>query len=163
MVSIFETKKERMKGGTIGMRISRKGAKDNRTRLVWSKYFKYTAGEKEYYFKQKAYATYSDGLIDWETIKKQTYKNAIKRGNECIEVSLEENLLKVPVEFIVSMFSQEYGMPEGQIKRFITMATRAIRQIKRHSTMGSVAEYRIFKRMLEYQINLIKKVKQHEV
>lgn len=145
------------------MKLSRKGAKDNRTKLVWSKYFNYIVQDKEYYFKQKAYATYCDGWINSETIKKQTYKNALKRGNDCLEVLLKENIIGVPGEFLESIFSRHYGISKSQANNYIDIAARAIIQIKRYSTMGITAEYRIFIRILEYHVKLAKKVKQNEM
>lgn len=72
------------------MKWSRKGAKDNRLKLAWSKYYKYTYKDKDYYFKEKAYVTYNDGFTKIEPIKKETYRNAQNRKKNCYEIRAED-------------------------------------------------------------------------
>ena len=139
------------------MRWSRKGAKDNSIRLVWSKYFKYTVENQEYFFKEKAYSTYNDAWIKSETIKEQTYKNAIKRGNECIEIDVEEDVLVSSKEHLTIIFAERYKLPKNQIRKCIYKANIAIEQIRKHSTMNAAIEYKIFKGILECYIDLSKK------
>jgi len=139
------------------MKWSKKGAKDNRTKLIWSKYFKYVVEKKEYYFKQKAYTTYCDGWIASETIKEQTYKNAIKRGNECIEILVEEDMSVASIEYLIIIFSEIYNISKNQAEKSIYKANAAIKQIKKHSEVSAATEYRIFKRILDYHISSIQK------
>lgn len=154
MGHIFENEKG---GGRRIMKWSSKGAKDNTIRLAWSKYYKYVVENEEYYFKQKAYTTYCDGWITSERIKKQTYKNAIKRGNGCIEISLEKQLSEASVEYLTLIYSEKYSLSKDQMKKIILKATETIENIKKSSTMGTTAEYKIFIRIVENNSNKIKK------
>lgn len=136
------------------MRFSRKGAKDNRARLVWSKYFNYKLENKDYYFKQKAYATHCDGWTEHETIKEQTYKNAIKRGNECKEIIVEEDILAASLSALALIFDQEYAIGETEIKGSILKAKEIVEGIKRHSEISKETQYRIFRRVLDIHARL---------
>lgn len=137
------------------MKFSRRGAKDNRKRLVWSKYFKYILEGKGYYIKQKAYATYCDGWIDTEMITKETYEKAVKRGNECKEIIVEKDILGVSEWCLAMIFSERYSMNEGDIRKLVYRSKEDIKKIKKHSTTSADTEYRMFKRVLERHISLV--------
>lgn len=137
------------------MKWSRKGAKDNTTKLVWSKYFKYVVEGKRYFFKQKAYTTYSDGWINSEIIKEQTYKNAIKRGNECIEILVEEDMSLAVAEYLIIIFSDIYNISKNQVEEFVLKANETIKKIKQDSEVSAATEYKIFKKVLDYHASLI--------
>lgn len=134
---------------SIKMKWSRKGAKDNTTKLAWSKYFKYVVEGKEYFFKQKAYTTYSDGWINSEIIKEQTYKKAIKRGNECIEILVEEDMSLAVAEYLIIIFSDIYNISKNQTEKAILKANKTIEKIKQDSEVSAATEYKIFKKVLD--------------
>lgn len=138
------------------MKWSRKGAKDNRLRLVWSKYYKYLLDDKEYFFKEKAYTTHNDGFIDIEPIKNQTYRNAIKRGNNCKEIVVEENIMAAPLDALTLILVEKYQVSESNVKESIIKTKEIIEKIKEDSTMSAAVEYKMFRKVLGYHIEQIK-------
>ena len=138
------------------MRFSQKGSRDNRIKLVWSKYFNYRLEGKDYYLKQKAYMAHHDGWTEHETIKKQTYINATKRGNECIEVIVEKDIMAASLNALGLIFSEEYGICDVDAREAILKSKAAIERIREDSKTSAATEYRIFKKILDCHIKLTK-------
>lgn len=136
------------------MKFSKRGAKDNRTKLVWSKYFNYKLENKDYYFKQKAYATHCDGWTEHEAITKQTYTNAIKRGNQCTEIIVEKDIMAASLNALALIFSKKYGVCEDEARESILKARAAIQKIREGSIISANTEYRIFKKVLKLHMNI---------
>lgn len=126
------------------MNWSRKGARDNTLKLVWTKYYKYLIGDTEYYFKQKAYATYCDGWIDSEKITKRTYNNALKKGKECIEVILHKDMEIAEVEHLIIIFSEILDIPRADVQRYIKKVMEAIKFINNEYPITNIQAYTMF-------------------
>lgn len=138
------------------MKWTKKGSKDNTSRVAWSKYLKFIVENEEYYFKQKAYATYCDGWIETQEIKKETYKSAVKRNKDCKEVILEKEISEASTDCITLIFSQKYQVSEDKVRNSIIKASAAVKQIKEHSAISEDTEYKLFKRILELHLDSIK-------
>lgn len=145
-----------MKGEKRLIKTTRKGAKDNRIKLVWSKYYKYLIDDKEYYIKEKAYATYCDGWIDSEKITKQTYRRAIKRKNECIEIDIRKDNKEISTSAIVLIFKEKYEIEEKIIIDLMIRAKKRIERIKKDSKISKEVENKLLIKMLEDFIILTK-------
>ncbi len=141
------------------MTFSRKGMKDGRFRLRWSKYYKYIVDDETFYFKQKAYTNYCDGYTTWETIVEKTYINAIKnRGYKANVVDVNKNITEASTAGLVLIFSEIYGIEENEMRVIIYKAQKCIKYIKANTnSLGHRVEYRIFKKILEYQIKELQK------
>ena len=138
------------------MRFSQRGSRDNRIKLVWSKYFNYKLEGKNYYLKQKAYMAHHDGWTEHEIITGQTYKNAIKRGSECIEVIVEKDIMSASLNALGLIFSKQYEVSEEDARGAILKSKAAIKKIREDSKTSAAVEYKIFKRVLDCHINLSK-------
>lgn len=138
------------------MRFSQKGAKSNRKRLVRTRYFKYILEDKEYFFKEKTYLTHHDGWIETETIKKQTYINNLRKGKECIEVIVKEEIMSASLNCLGAIYSEKYGVSESYARESILKAKAIIEKIKEDSTMGISTEYELFKRIINCHMDSIK-------
>lgn len=156
MVHVFETEKERMKGGSRVLRVTRKGAKDSRIKLVWSKYYKYLLDDEEYFIKEKAYATYCDAWIDIEKITRQTYKRAIKRRNECIEIDIRKDIEKTPIHSLALIFKEKYHIGEDKAIDLIIKTRKRIEKLKEDSQISKEVEYVLFIKMIEACIDFTK-------
>ena len=138
------------------MRFSQKGAKSNRKRLIRSRYFKYLIENKEYFIKEKAYATHHDAWIDSQMVKKQTYNNAIKRGNECKEIDVKEEIMTTSLNHLSMICEQEHEIREDDAYNLIARTKKVIEKIKEDSQMSAKAEYMMFKKILNKHIKQIK-------
>lgn len=135
------------------MRWTRRGAKDNTLKLVWTKYYKYLVEGEEYYFKQKAYATYCDGWIDSERITKRTYMDAAKKNKTCIEVRLQEDIDLAETEHLTSIFSTRTGISKDKIQGHIKTIMAAIKLTKKNFSLTKSDTYTMFMLMLDHYIN----------
>lgn len=145
------------------MRFSQRGSRDNRIKLVWSKYFNYKLEGKDYYFKQKAYTTHHDGWTEHETITERTYKNAIKRGDQCTEVIVEKDIMAASLDALALIFSEEYGICEDDARGSILKSKAAIEKIREDSKTSAAVEYKIFKKVLELHLEMDQENLQYEV
>lgn len=136
------------------MKWSRKGAKDNRLKLAWSKYYKYVFQNQDYYFKEKAYTTYCDGLIKIESIKKETYRNAIKRKKDCYEIIVEKDISSVDSEALAIILNKKYQVPIGDLKGALGKARDYLKAIKANQIINENEEYKLFMEKLKEELQL---------
>ena len=137
------------------IKFSRAGAKDNRARLRWVKYFKYIIEGQEYYTKQKAYLTYCDGWIDEELIVKETYERAIKRGkHECKSIIVEDNILKISARALSLIYSEKYQISFSEAHKSVYRAREALLMVIKHCDISSSTEYRIFNKVFNYHLSI---------
>lgn len=134
------------------MIVSSKGAKDNTLKLIWTKYYKYSFDNKDYYFKQKAYTTYSDGFIKTEQIKKETYRNAVKRKNKCYEVRLEDKAIETEIDILASIFHTRYQIAEIDIKNIIINVNQEIKKLKEKVIINNNIENTMFLKKIQDEI-----------
>ncbi len=133
---------------------SRKGAKDNRLKLAWSKYYKYVFENQDYYFKQKAYTTYCDGFTKTETIKKETYKNAVRRKKDCYEIRVEKDISSVDLDALATMLNKKYQVPIGDLRGALVKARDYLKLIKANQIINENEEYKLFMKKLEEELQL---------
>ncbi|CAK7002514.1 MAG: hypothetical protein TIS_00117 [Tissierella sp.] len=133
---------------------SRKGAKDSRFKLSWSKYYKYVFENKDYYFKEKAYTNYCDGIIKIESIKKETYRNAIKRKKNCYEIIVEKDILSADSEALAIILDEKYQISKGDLIGPVKKVKNFIKEIKENSIINADDEYRIFMKKLKEELQL---------
>lgn len=142
----------------MGLRWSKKGAKDNTKTLAWSKYIKYILEGEEYYIKQKAYITYCDGWIDETFIVKSTYENAVKRGkHECEEIVIEKDILAVSMESLILIYGEKYKVKTGDAVKPVYKAKETIELIRKYFDVNLSTEYRIFNKVFNYHIKTLEK------
>lgn len=137
------------------IKFSRAGAKDNRARLRWVKYFKYIIEGQEYYIKEKAYTTYCDGWINEELIVKETYERAVKRGkHKCKEIIIEENILAVSMRSLALIYSEIYKANITDANKSVYKAKEALLLVIKHCDISSSTEYRIFNKVFNYHLSI---------
>ncbi len=137
------------------IKFSRAGAKDNRARLRWVKYFKYIIEGQEYYTKQKAYLTYCDGWIDEDLIVKETYDRAVKRGKqECRSIIVEDNILEISIQALPLIYSEKYQISYTAANKSVYKAREALLLVIKHCDISSSTEYRIFNKVFNYHLSI---------
>lgn len=136
-------------------KFSKAGAKDNRARLRWVKYFKYILEGQEYYIKEKAYTTYCDGWTDEELIVKETYERAVKRGKqECKCIIVEDNILKISARALSLIYSEKYQISYSEVYKSVYKAREALLLVRKHCDINSSTEYRIFNKVFNYHLSI---------
>lgn len=137
------------------IKFSRAGAKDNRAKLRWVKYFKYILENQEYCIKEKAYTTYCDGWIDEELIVKETYDRAVKRGkHECRSIIVEDNILKISSRALSLIYSEKYRISYSEVYKSVYKAREALLLVIKHCDISSSTEYRIFNKVFNYHLSI---------
>lgn len=132
------------------IKISKAGAKDNRARLRWVKYFKYILKGEEYYIKVKAYTTYCDGWIDEEFIVKETYERAIKRGKqECKSIVVDEDILSIPSRALGLIYSEKYQISFSKAYESVYKAKEALQLVTKHCNISEPTKFRIFNKVFK--------------
>lgn len=121
-------------------------------RLRWSRYYQYIVEGQAFYLKLKAYTNKSEGMMEWELIIEQTYKNAIKKGYKDNIVVVEEEVSITPVQALTLIFNEVYDIREIDMRKAIIEAQESVRELRKHTKIPKGLEYRIFKRVMELQI-----------
>lgn len=136
------------------MKWSRKGAKDSRFKLSWSKYYKYVFENQDYYFKEKAYTNHCDGIIKIESIKKETYRNAVKRKKNCYEIIVEKDILSADSEALAIILDEKYQIPKSNLIGPIKRVKDSMKAMGENSIINADDEYRIFINKLKEELQL---------
>lgn len=122
-------------------------------KLRWSRYYQYLIEGQVFYLKLKAYTNKNDGMKEWELITEQTYKNAIKKGYRDNVVVVEEEIAITPLQSLTLVLNELYRIDEDDMRKAICQARESIRELRRHTKIKPGLEYRIFKRIVDLQLN----------
>ncbi|WMM24081.1 hypothetical protein RBU61_14270 [Tissierella sp. MB52-C2] len=137
------------------IKFSRAGAKDNRARLRWVKYFKYILEGEEYYTKMKAYTTHADGWIEEELIVKETYDRAVKRGKqECRSIVVEDNILKTSRQALPLIYSEKYQISYTAANKSVYKAREALLMVTKHCDISGSTGFRMFNKLFETHLTM---------
>lgn len=129
-------------------------------KLRWSRYYQYIIEGQVFYLKLKAYTNKSDGMMEWELITEQTYRNAIKKGYKDNVVLVEDEIAFASARALTLIFNETYAMDETDLRKAIIEAQESVRELRKHTKIKSSLEYRIFKRIMELKVKEIQEYKE---
>lgn len=124
-------------------------------KLRWSRYYQILVEGQIFYLKLKAYTNRNEGMKEWELITEQTYKVAIKKGNQDNVIVLEEEIAITPTQAITLALNEMYQADEDDLRKAIIEGQNSIRELRRHKGIPEGLEYRLFKRIVELELKEI--------
>lgn len=125
-------------------------------KLRWSRYYQFLIEGQIFYLKLKAYTNKEQGLKEWELITEQTYKKAMKNGNKDNLVIIEDEVSIAPVQALTLILNRMYGINERDMRKAVVEAQESIRELRKHTEIKFELEYKVFKRIVEFQVKEFK-------